>query len=73
MGLHSNGLGLRRGPGVSTLGVIVGLAVLLMIAAVGCDDSEPAIISEPAVPHPKSTNAVTLIPNPPKEGVGSAS
>ena len=65
MGLHSNGLGLRRGPGVSTLGVIVGLAVLLMIAAVACDDSEPAIISEPAVPHPESTNAVTLMSTPP--------
>ena len=65
MGLHSNGLGLRRGFGVSTLGVIGGLAVLLMIAAVACDDSEPAIISEPAVPHPESTNAVTLMSTPP--------
>ena len=65
MGLHSNRLGLRRGFGVSTLGVIGGLAVLLMIAAVSCDDSEPAIISEPAVPHPESTNAVTLMSTPP--------
>ena len=65
MGLHNNGLGLRRGPGVSTLGVIGGLAVLLVMAAVACDDAEPANISEPAVPYPESTNAVTLMSTPP--------
>ena len=32
---------MRQRNGVSTVGVIGGLLVLLMVAAAGCDDSEP--------------------------------
>ena len=42
MRLHGKGLGFRRQLGVTTRTIIGGLSVLLIIAAVGCDDkSQP--------------------------------
>ena len=42
----SNGSGLRLQPGVSRLGLVGGLLVLLMVAAAGCGDVEPDVTVE---------------------------
>ena len=47
---YSGGLGLRQRIGVSTLGVIGGLLVLLVVAAVACEDAEPNATVEPTLP-----------------------
>ena len=47
---YSEGLGLRQRIGVSTLGVIGGLLVLLVVAAVACEDAEPNATVEPTLP-----------------------
>ena len=46
----TGGLGLRQRIGVSTLGVIGGLLVLLVVAAVACEDAEPNATVEPTLP-----------------------
>ena len=64
---------MRQRTGVTTLGIIGGLLVLLMIAAAGCDDSEPEIAREPTAPSleptatatPAPTNTPTLAPTHP--------
>ena len=49
---------LRQPLAVSTLGVIGGLAVLLMVAVVACNDDKTPITRDAATPA--STNAPTL-------------
>ena len=41
---------MRQRIGVSTLGVIGGLLVLLVVAAVACEDAEPNATVEPTLP-----------------------
>ncbi len=50
MRFTGNGLGLRWRTGVSRLGLIEGILVLLMVAAAGCGDAEPSATVEPGVP-----------------------
>ncbi len=55
----NNGSGLRLQPGVSRLGLVGGLLVLLMVAAAGCGDVEHEVTVEVSVPAvaPLSTSA----------------
>ena len=61
---------MRQRTWVTTLGIIGGLFVLLMVAAAGCDDSEPRATEDltvpplgfTATPEPVPTNAPTLAP-----------
>ena len=53
----SNGSGLRLQSGVSRLGLVGGLLVLLMVAAAGCGDVEPDVTVEVSVPALASASA----------------
>ena len=62
MGLHSNELGFRRRLGVSRLGIIGAVLVLLMVAAASCDDAQPETTAQPTILPPGSTASATLMP-----------
>ena len=61
MRLHSRGLGLRHRIRATTVGIIGGLSVLLMVAVAGCDDAEPNVTGELTVPT--SARAATPTPS----------
>ena len=64
-GSHRQGFGLRQRNGVSTLGIIGGLLVLLMVAAVACDDPQSSATSEPTntfIPTSTPTERPSLTP-----------
>ena len=52
MKFHGRELGLGRRLGVTTRTIIGGLLVLLMVAAVACEDTEPQPTTEPTSPVP---------------------
>ena len=56
------GFALRQRIGVLTIGVIGGVLALLMVAAAGCDDSEPEIAREPTVTSQGPTTTATRTP-----------
>ena len=53
------GLALRQRSGVSAIGIVGGLLVLLMVAAVACEDPEPELAGEPTVSSPGPTTTAT--------------
>ena len=59
------GLTLRLRIGVLTIGIIGGLLVLLMVAAVACEDPEPEFAREPTASSLEPTTAATHAPTTP--------
>ena len=56
---------MRQRSGVTTVGIIGGLLVLLMVAAAGCDTTEPETTGGSTVPSPRSTTTATQMPTTP--------
>ena len=56
---------MRQRTGATILGIIGGLLVLLMVAAVACDNPEPETTGDPTVPSPRPTTTATQVPSTP--------